>query len=204
MPLKDLAQSISSMPPVRVPSDIIGHQSPSLIQVDRDTAAAYIAAAAYKELTARYSIPVEMDHCRVWADDMIDRYPSLRLAEIRSIIRHMATIPLFNRIDVQILTQAADQYYRYRTAEIADIREREHQNRKVKGIGDTEKIFVAAPDYFKERTKELERQLASQRRLTRMVQQKREQEFEKARKELAAMIHREDLPKKAKVVTDKE
>ena len=191
MTLPQIAHTLSRLTPIKTPADIIGHPSPTIAQVDRTVAAGYIAAAAFKELTARYSIPVEQEHCRVWADDMIDMYPSLRLAEVRAIIRHMATIPLFNRIDVQILTQAAQSYYTYRTEQLADIREREHRNNKVNKAKDLEKIFESAPEWFQERTRELERKQASERHLSRMIHQKKEAEFKAAREALAKMMDNE-------------
>lgn len=178
--LSDLSSHLRALTPVRDHADLVGHPSPMLRSLDHDTAVAYAAAVAFKDCTARFNIPVEKVHCMTWAEDLIEDHPDLKAIEIRRIIKHMSKGQVYNRIDVNVLHTATERYMQERNEAMAAERERRHQQVKAQPVINTS----GAPDWFRQRTQEVERMMATQRNLKRAQQDEEARRFREEQKRL--------------------
>ncbi len=164
MSLDKVADHTKKCSAVENHEDLIRHAAPMLSNLNPKVAQKYIAIAAYKYLTERFDIEIDKNHMAVWAEDILEDYPDLRTVEIKRIIKRMTKGAVYNRIDVNTLNLAVQEYYQERSEAIARERERIHHNRKhidqsaVKGqnvVTETGKDLVEAPNWFRDRTQEL-------------------------------------------------
>ena len=179
--LPTLAAALKDMPEVVAHVDLVGHPSPRLHDVPTALSVAYTAQVAYKYCTARFSVPVEKIHCTVWAEDLVTDHPKIKLIEIKRIIKHMSRMPNFNRIDVNVLHQATQDYLSESRKSINEARRMQRHEY------DTSKS-IEVPDWFRERTQQV---LASMARKGDALSR---EAFEQRRKEMnAAVLERQQI-----------
>ena len=137
--------------------DLFYHKSPRIKTFDSDLIIGHLAKQAAASIGMIFSADgLSKDGYKFWAEMVLEDYPSLKLVEIKSIFKLAAKKTNYNRIDVNVIFGWVKDYWEHREELVSITREQHH--RRLKNDYDLSWGIntIPAPEFFKERTKEME------------------------------------------------
>ena len=152
--LLELRSLVESAPDLIDVSQVPQHPTPTISKLDKSLAVDYMSTTALAVVNAFSSrVDVTLDGCKLWASIVYDDWPDLKAGEILLIFKKAIKQKQYAAIDVNTMLSWVTDYYKSRSEAVSTYLEHKHQ--RLKNENDNWN-GIPAPDWFKERTKELD------------------------------------------------
>lgn len=146
--------------PIQVHSDYLGHPSPMIMALDKETVVKIIKVAVlkYSRLLWNFERNISEGQSELFAEWLLTEYPDIRIIELKRIMEHIAKGQVFSSIDPATLMRGTIDYYEESREAIAIEREKRHKLKMNEYIKDLE--FVPIPKFIIDQMRESERKHA--------------------------------------------
>lgn len=156
----EILEAHKSFPPLKAHCEYVGHPSPMLCALDKETAVKIIKIAVlkYSRLLWNFERNISEDQGELFAGWLLDEYQDIKIIELKRIMEHIAKGQVFSSIDPATLMRGTIDYYEQSREAIAIEREKRHKLKMNEHIKDLEAVPI--PKFISDQMRELERRHA--------------------------------------------